>query len=366
MADEIANTGAVDDNVAERVGPSSRFPSKASSKERESTADDYRAAKAAQATLRARPSDPAANLAFGRFLCFVKDDWGQGLQKLALGNDPALKQLAERELATPADAAAQAKLGDGWWELAESVGPIAKRHIQQHAALWYQKARSKLTGLTKVRVEKRIDEWKQAVAAARGNTLRGSDTYGFNYLRLEVLRSGAAVEINDLAVANLDTKKLIYMNDFNSGNLDALALSSSKDTNKNVWAFDRTKTGIANLRLQLIAPRSGEDGVKTSRTASRMVMTQRLPKNFSVSFVVIKLRTTGDFTFSIAPGQSNEAKPIFKTTIEGSTVNYARIYVPREKRQRVKKALAAYRELPISLEPDGSKIVYNAKRRVWK
>jgi formylglycine-generating enzyme required for sulfatase activity len=128
----------------------------------QSLAKDYEAAKAAEATLRTRPSDPAANLALGRFLCFIKGDWDQGLKKLALGNDPVLKRLAEQELAHPADAAGQVKLGDGWWELSESADSTTKERIRERAADWYQKTRSQLTGLTRARVEKRLDEWRQA------------------------------------------------------------------------------------------------------------------------------------------------------------------------------------------------------------
>ncbi|MDD5657127.1 MAG: GHMP kinase [Elusimicrobia bacterium] len=42
------------------------------------------------------------------------------------------------------------------------------------------------------------------------------------------------------------------------------------------------------------------------------------------------------------------------------------LYAPELRRPRLRKALAGYRELPIQLEPDGSKIVLNIKRRVWK
>lgn len=129
---------------------------KARIKELQSLAKDYEAAKAAKATLRTRPSDPAANLALGRFLCFIKGDWDQGLKKLALGNDPVLKRLAEQELAKPADAASQAKLGSGWWEWSESAKPTTKRRTQEHAADWYRKALPSLAGLARVKAESRL------------------------------------------------------------------------------------------------------------------------------------------------------------------------------------------------------------------
>lgn len=42
------------------------------------------------------------------------------------------------------------------------------------------------------------------------------------------------------------------------------------------------------------------------------------------------------------------------------------LYAPALKRAELRAALKGHRELPIALEPDGSKIIFNQKRRVWK
>lgn len=42
------------------------------------------------------------------------------------------------------------------------------------------------------------------------------------------------------------------------------------------------------------------------------------------------------------------------------------LYAPQLKRARLRAALKDHREMPISLEPDGSKIIFNQKRRIWK
>jgi len=42
------------------------------------------------------------------------------------------------------------------------------------------------------------------------------------------------------------------------------------------------------------------------------------------------------------------------------------LYCPREKQNRVREALQGYRELPFFLEPDGSKVIFNYRRYVWK
>lgn len=42
------------------------------------------------------------------------------------------------------------------------------------------------------------------------------------------------------------------------------------------------------------------------------------------------------------------------------------LYAPGRAAAALRAALTGYRELPIALEPDGSKIVFNIKRRIWK
>lgn len=42
------------------------------------------------------------------------------------------------------------------------------------------------------------------------------------------------------------------------------------------------------------------------------------------------------------------------------------LYAPELKRAELRAALKGHREMPIALEPDGSKIIFNQKRRIWK
>ena len=57
--------------------------------------EDYRKA---LSVLEDKPTDPAANLAAGRHLCFVKGNWDRGVPMLALGSDAALKAAAIKDL----------------------------------------------------------------------------------------------------------------------------------------------------------------------------------------------------------------------------------------------------------------------------
>lgn len=116
----------------------------------------YEDVKAAKVTLEKTPDDPEANLTVGKYLCFVKGDWDRGLPMLALGKDDALKALAQQELQGAVSSKEQAKLGDGWWSLAEEQEGTAKKQIRERAGYWYQKALPGLSGLMKDKVEKRI------------------------------------------------------------------------------------------------------------------------------------------------------------------------------------------------------------------
>ncbi len=87
-------------------------------------AKSYAEVKAANETLEKNPTDPQANLAVGKHLCFVKGDWEQGVPMLALCGDAALKAAAEKDIAaadkdSDKDSKAKLSAGDAWWELAE-------------------------------------------------------------------------------------------------------------------------------------------------------------------------------------------------------------------------------------------------------
>lgn len=117
----------------------------------------YERARAAEAALQARPDDPAAALELGRFLCGVRGEWEKGLPYLAKGADAALQSVARKDLEAPADAISQVELGDLWWDLGEKAA--AERDLfRTRACHWYDRASGALSGLARVRVEKRLEE----------------------------------------------------------------------------------------------------------------------------------------------------------------------------------------------------------------
>lgn len=115
-------------------------------------------AKLAEKTLATKPDDPEANLTRGKYLCFMKGDWAAGLPRLAQGSDPAFKKLAAAEAVAPAAAPEQMALADLWWERAANVDEDLQRAVRNRAVHWYRTALPNLTGLNKVRVERRLQE----------------------------------------------------------------------------------------------------------------------------------------------------------------------------------------------------------------
>ena len=95
----------------------------------------YDAVGKAMKRLAADPADADANLAVGRWHCFIKGNWETGLPLLAKGKDPDLSAVAKQDLAAPKDPKAQMNLGDAWWTLAEKEVAPTKTAVQSRRAL---------------------------------------------------------------------------------------------------------------------------------------------------------------------------------------------------------------------------------------
>lgn len=107
--------------------------------------------------LKAAPDDPAANLAIGRYHCFIKNDWPLGLKHLVKGNDAELKAIAQQELAAPAAPSEVARLADAWWTIAnKQTDPTCKSAAAAHVAALYESALPGLTGLQGELAKRRV------------------------------------------------------------------------------------------------------------------------------------------------------------------------------------------------------------------
>lgn len=111
------------------------------SSDRRNIETKLRALQPAREILLTRPDDPAANLAWGRFVALSCGNFPRGLAHLGKGphQDP-LVQLALRDLVGGKGSAALAALGDAWAEQANSLFDFERRHAEERASFWYQQA----------------------------------------------------------------------------------------------------------------------------------------------------------------------------------------------------------------------------------
>jgi hypothetical protein len=113
----------------------------------------------ARKTLETTPTDGAANLIVGRFLCFVKRDWEAGLPRLALSSDIELQGAAEKDSKASAGGwREQLEAADAWHKIGADANPLLKSGIQARALRWYRESLAEATGLSKARAETRIKE----------------------------------------------------------------------------------------------------------------------------------------------------------------------------------------------------------------
>jgi hypothetical protein len=119
------------------------------------TQKEYDRFRAAGVKLEAGASDAAANLDRGRFLCFFKSDWTQGLRFLAAAGDK-YAAAAGLEKAAPADASAQMELADAWFSLAQKEKDPYKRRVGARAVYWYLQAWDALSAPQQAKVEKSL------------------------------------------------------------------------------------------------------------------------------------------------------------------------------------------------------------------
>src|SRR5262249_483271 len=84
--------------------------------------------------------------------------WDRALPHLARGGDAGLKAAAEKDLANPGEAAAQAELADAWRALGlADTGPLQKPLLLR-ARHWYAQAKPQLDGDALAKVDKHLKD----------------------------------------------------------------------------------------------------------------------------------------------------------------------------------------------------------------
>ena len=127
----------------------------------------------ARTVLEETPDDKRSLEVFGKYLCFVKGDWKDGLRYLADGHEGVLQELAAREITLlldgGADLAKPFALAGDWWALADAPRRVsdlpagAAAIVKIHAAGIYERILDKLSDpieaeLAKKRIAAAADE----------------------------------------------------------------------------------------------------------------------------------------------------------------------------------------------------------------
>lgn len=121
-------------------------------------------------TLLDKPDDAGANDVVGKYECFSRNNFVQGLAKLAKSKNAALAKLAQEDAAN-SDNTDPLSFGNRWWELAQKTSDKAEKlGWQKRAVLWYDKALPTLAGLSKASIEKHLAEFAAAEMLAHPET----------------------------------------------------------------------------------------------------------------------------------------------------------------------------------------------------
>lgn len=118
----------------------------------------FDAVKNARDKLRTNLDDPAANLAWGRFVCFYKQDWENGLKLLAKADDKVWAPLAQREFTAPQTAPDWLQLGDDWQQAGIREKDVVKVSTLKRADHAWQQALATATQLQKNEIEQKVDQ----------------------------------------------------------------------------------------------------------------------------------------------------------------------------------------------------------------
>lgn len=118
----------------------------------------FDAAKNSRDKLATNADDPTANLAWGRFVCFYKQDWDKGLKLLAKANDKVWAPLANREITPPTTAADWLQLGDDWQQAGIREKDTIKEATLERADHAWQQALATATAPQKKEIEQKVDQ----------------------------------------------------------------------------------------------------------------------------------------------------------------------------------------------------------------
>lgn len=104
--------------------------------------------------------DGDANSTVGKYFAYEAQKWDLAIPLFIHGSDADLKALGEMEQLKPDGVAQQIELGDKWYDIGKKgrKGQPTLEGPMSRALHWYQLAQPKITGISKDRIAKRMDE----------------------------------------------------------------------------------------------------------------------------------------------------------------------------------------------------------------
>ncbi len=214
VADDFSSASSAADSAIRiaKKAKNTAIAAKAAEKKKETSeaSNALRSVSLAMDKLKTVPTDPDANFAVGKYLCFIKGDRDKGLPKLAIGSNKDYKDAAELDL-TAKDTASILKSANKWWDMSETEKDKAvKSGMRERAGELYDKILAELSGIDKVKAEKRI-----ALSAAdpeRSGISSGAKQSG-EYLIVELssrkLTYSASAPVGLLTKDDYKTDKLV-------------------------------------------------------------------------------------------------------------------------------------------------------------
>ena len=105
------------------------------------------------------PENVDAGAAWGRFLCFIKGDWGTGLPLIAVGGSEEVRAAAKLDLRGADGYSQQVAIADSWWALSRRARGSYRQGAQDRAVDWYKQAFEVMPdSLDRMHVKNRIQE----------------------------------------------------------------------------------------------------------------------------------------------------------------------------------------------------------------
>lgn len=161
------------------------------------------AAAAAGKTLATTPDDRAAHEAVGRFQCFGRGRFDEGLEHLSKSPNAALADAAARELKRSESPADRDAVADGWWDLApKEKDALTRARMLGHAATLYEATPADAAAERKAFVKARLDAitfraFDGGVALTKDFSKDGPASQALATVRSYIVKQGIDRKSND-------------------------------------------------------------------------------------------------------------------------------------------------------------------------